>query len=122
MPPRNNPLKLNKLQLRTLLILQILAEELDGAPAEGDVTLPRLPQAHGDHYHIGPYTFPGQAVSGLHNIAVWKALGRKGLTAVNGPEELAAGATGPVTVTAAGRTYDTGLRHLLEEADHGEHD
>ena len=50
MAPRKNPLKLNKLQLRTLALAQVLARDsgrLD--EASGEVTLSSLPHPHGDH-------------------------------------------------------------------------
>lgn len=118
-PLRKNPLKLNSLQLRTLVIAQVLAREGEGAspgPEEGEVTLRSLPDAHGDHFHIGPYTVPGRAASGLFNGAVWKALSRKGLARAD------AGRVPPVTLTAVGLAYDTGLADAFEAGDHEGHD
>lgn len=115
MPPKKNPLKLNALQLRTLVIAQVLAREGEGVtpgPAEGEVTLLSLPSAHGDHYHVGPHTVPGRAASGLFNAAVWKALARKELV------RLDSGAAPPVVLTAAGLNYDTGLAEAFERSDH----
>jgi hypothetical protein len=112
MPPRKNPLKLNALQLRTLVIAQVLAREDATAlhdEATGKVTLMTLPQAHGDHFHIGQFTVPARAATGLFNDAVWKALARKGLAAP-GP--------GRVTLTPEGLAYDTGLGDAFEESDH----
>ena len=68
MPPKKNPLKLNNLQLRTLVIAQVLAREDEVAvrdEATGAVTLRFLPQPHGDHFHIGKFTVPARAATGL---------------------------------------------------------
>ena len=112
MPPKKNPLKLNALQLRTLVIAQVLAREDETAlrdEATGKVTLMTLPHAHGDHFHIGQFTVPARAATGLFNDAVWKALTRKGLAAP-GP--------GRVTLTPEGLAYDTGLGDAFDDADH----
>ena len=56
MAPRRNPLGLNPLQLRTLTLLQQLAQSPDySQPGEdsGTIVLTRLPQPHGDHFHLG---------------------------------------------------------------------
>ena len=103
MPPKINPLKLNKLQLRTLALAQVLANDPGAAQRDedsGEVTLTRLPSLHGDHVHIGGFVVAARDASGFANPAVWTALARKGLTR-----------TGPigVTVTVAGLNYDTGL-------------
>ena len=58
MPPKTNPLKLNKLQLRTLALAQVLANDPDSGlrdDASGEVTLMSLPRPHGDHVHIGAF-------------------------------------------------------------------
>jgi len=104
MPPKHNPLKLNKLQLRTLTLAQAQAREPDIAQrdeATGDVTLLRLPEPHGDHVHIGANVVSAREASGLHNPAVWVALQRKGLARTDAAQT--------VTLTAAGVAYDTGL-------------
>ena len=113
MPPKKNPLKLNTLQLRTLVIDQVLAREDESAvrdDASGAITLRTLPRPHGDHFHIGKFNVPARAATGLFNDAVWKALGRKGLASTDGP--------GAVTLTADGLAYDTGLADAFDEADH----
>lgn len=113
MPPKKNPLRLNPLQLRTLAIAQVLARESDAAErheASGEVTLHSLPNPHGNHFHIGPYTVPRQAASGLFNAAVWTALERKGL--------VRPGAGGSVTLTAEGLAYETGHEKAFQAADH----
>ncbi len=82
MPPKKNPLKLNKLQLRTLTLAQLLAQDPSLArrdEATGLVTLLQIPHAHGDHLHIGQFTVSTKEASGLSNPAVWSALVRKGL-------------------------------------------
>ena len=117
MPPKKNPLKLNALQLRTLVIAQVLAREEDVAlrdDATGNVTLRFLPQAHGDHFHIGKFTVPARAATGLFNDAVWKVLSRKGLISTGGP--------GAVTITADGLAYDTGLGDAFDDAEDGAED
>ena len=112
MPPRSNPLKLNKLQLRTLALVQVLINEAgqgDHDPDTGDVTLMALPQPHGDHVHLGPYVVPAREMSGFSNAGVWGALARKGL-ARGGP---------PVTITKEGLAYDTGLADkFIKPSDH----
>jgi hypothetical protein len=113
MPPRSNPLKLNKLQLRTLALLQVLARE-DGAgtadPQTGAVVLTRLPHAHGDHVHVGPFTVTARDASGFDNPAVWTALARKGLARRDAMAAL---------LTAEGLAYETGLaERLTAPSDH----
>jgi hypothetical protein len=99
MPPKKNPLKLNKLQLRTLTLAQLLARDPSLArrdEATGLVTLLRIPHAHGDHLHIGRFTVSTREASGLSNPAVWSALVR-----TDGPIAIA--------LTAEGVSYDTGF-------------
>ena len=114
MPPKRNPLKLNKLQLRTLALAQVLAQ--DGHlqrrdEASGDVTLAPFPEPHGDHLHIGGFTVSARDASGLGNPAVWSALARKGLARTDDSPA--------VTITALGMTYDTGLDdRFLSASDH----
>ena len=115
MPPKKNPLKLNKLQLRTLALAQVLARDPGMAQqdeASGEAALMRLPHAHGDHLHIGAFTVSTRDASGLTNPAVWAALARKGLSHSNNPTAVA-------TLTSDGLTYDTGLgRHFMTASDH----
>ncbi len=104
MPPKKNPLKLNKLQLRTLTLAQLLARDSGLAhrdEATGMVTLLRIPHAHGDHLHIGQFKVSTREASGLSNPAVWFALVRKGLARIEGPISIA--------LTAEGVSYDTGF-------------
>ena len=56
---KNNPLNLNPLQLKTLTLLQAVAEIEEVAqkdPATGHIKLTALPHAHGNHFHVGRYT------------------------------------------------------------------
>lgn len=101
---KSNPLRLNPLQLRTLTILQALAK-LPGAfvagPEAGEITVTQLPQAHGDHFHIGDAVVSRADTTGIHSEAVWNALTRKGLARAEWPRRM--------TLTADGLEYDTGL-------------
>jgi hypothetical protein len=114
MAPKRNPLGLNTLQLKTLTLLQQLARLSDfSKPGEelGTVVLTRLPQPHGDHFHIGEVVVASRDATGLRNPSVWAALERKGLVRSTPPT---------VVVTALGLDYETGLRHsILHSADHG---
>ncbi len=115
MPPKKNPLKLNKLQLRTLALAQILTRD----PAmgrqideTGEAALLQLPHAHGNHLHIGEFTISTRDASGLTNPAVWLALARKNLIHKENPSAIA-------TLTAEGLSYDTGLgHHFMTPSDH----
>lgn len=103
MPPKTNPLKLNKLQLRTLALAQVVANDPGSGQRDdvsGEVTLVNLPRPHGDHVHVGGFVIAARDASGFANPAVWTALARKGLTR-----------TDPmgVTLTVDGLNYDTGL-------------
>jgi len=103
MPPKNNPLKLNPLQLRTLTLLQGLAS-LPGTAvqeANGEITIVQFPQPHGDHFHMGNAVVATKDASGLFNEAVWNALSRKGLARADWPHR--------VTLTIDGLQYNTGL-------------
>jgi len=109
---KKNPLKLNKLQLRTLVLAQVLAND-QGAPGDGsgEITLPHLPHAHGDHVHIGAFTVSARDISGFTNPAVWTILTRKGLVRDTG--------TPGITLTADGLAYDTGLSdRFVTPSDH----
>jgi hypothetical protein len=111
---KKNPKKLNKLQLRTLALCQVLARQ-DGLTsideATGEVTIQQLPHAHGDHVHIGPFVVSARDASGFSNPAVWVALRRKGLVG----DEVAMG----VVLTKDGLDYDTGLSDkFIEVSDH----
>jgi len=114
MPPVKNPLKLNSLQLKTLAILQVIAEAGGGATdeASGETVLDALPHPHGDHFHIGHHVVAARDASGLGNRAAWLALERKGLARILAfPRAIA--------LTRAGRDYDTGLgAAILHGHDH----
>ena len=100
MPPRNNPLKLNPLQLRTLTLLQAMAR-VAGRNEAGEAAISQFPQAHGDHFHLGDAVVAGKDATGLYNEAVWNALARKGLARSDYPRQ--------IVLTAEGLGYDTGL-------------
>ena len=75
MPPKKNPLKLNKLQLRTLALAQAIAADPDMAhvnEASGEATLLKLPHAHGNHVHVGKFVVSARDASGFDNAAVWR--------------------------------------------------
>jgi len=114
MPPKKNPLKLNKLQLRTLALSQVLANEPSLSQKDeetGNVTILQLPHIHGDHVHIGGFVVSARDASGFSNEAVWVALKRKGLV-VESPSM-------GVTLSAEGVAYDTGLNDkFIEQSDH----
>ena len=114
MSPKKNPHKLNPLQLRTLTILQVLAQVRGAAtpgPQEGEITISRFPAAHGDHFHLGDYLVNGRDASGLYNQAVWNALSRKGLARGDWPTQ--------ITLTPDGLAYETGVAdEILKRATH----
>ncbi|HJQ55881.1 MAG TPA: hypothetical protein VJ890_03180 [Vineibacter sp.] len=115
MAKKLNPLNLNKLQLKTLTLLQELARHPDVArtdTATGNVTIDALPNPHGNHFHIGRRVVMAADATGLHNPSVHIALARKGLVAPTGMAEAP-------TLTPAGLAYDTGLRDaILHGSDH----
>ncbi len=114
MPPKSNPLRLNPLQLKTLVLLQEIARHpgfASPAAEGGDIVIRSLPHAHGDHFHIGDAVVSGKDATGLHNRAVWLALARKGL--------VREGQEGGLGLTAEGQGYDTGIAdQVLHRADH----
>ena len=114
MPPRNNPLKLNKLQLKTLTLFQELARHPETSTRDeetGEIMISNLPHPHGNHFHIGRRVVLSRDATGLRNRAVWTALQRKGLVRSGFP--LA------VILTPDGLDYDTGLGgSILHGADH----
>ncbi|HTV89570.1 MAG TPA: hypothetical protein VME41_11195 [Stellaceae bacterium] len=105
---KRNPLNLNPLQLKTLTLLQELAQ-LVGTPAHaadgGGIAIAQLPHAHGDHFHLGEAIVAAKDATGLRNPAVWAALERKGLIRPKLPEA--------VILTPIGQQYDTGLREAI---------
>jgi hypothetical protein len=114
MPSKKNPLKLNKLQLRTLLLFQELARYPDTSTRDernGEIMLSTFPHVHGDHVHIGSLVVLGRDASGFSNQAVWRALDRKGLARSRFPMA--------ITLTPEGIAYDTGLNEkLVHQSDH----
>ena len=113
MPPKQNPLRLNKLQLKTLTLFQELAlsPETSSVREDGGTLIPSLPQPHGNHFHLGEGVVMASDATGLKNQSVWRALERKLLIESNFPMAL--------ILTEAGKSYDTGLREkILHLADH----
>ena len=114
MTSKNNPLKLNPLQLRTLTILQLLSEVQGAArpgPLVGEVTISRFPTPHGDHFHLGDYIVKSKDATGLQNQAVWNALTRKGLARADWPHT--------IVLTAEGRSYATEMgKEMVFRAPH----
>lgn len=104
MTVRTNPLKLNSLQLKTLVILQQMARSPGHAmqPNEkGDIGVGNWPPPHGDHFHIGDAVVLGRDATGFRNPAVFAALQRRGLIR---------GATATVAIlTPEGAGYPTGI-------------
>ena len=114
MVQKRNPLKLNKLQLKTLTLLQELARLPDMATPNaetGEVQITGFPPAHGNHFHMGPYVVMGRDATGLRNEAVWRALNRKALAHGTFPIS--------ITLTPAGVAYETGMqKEILHGSDH----
>ena len=113
MPPKNNPLKLNPLQLRTLTILQAIARVPGAAQpvGDGELAIARFPDPHGDHFHLGDAVVAGKDATGLTNEAVWNALARKGLARADYPRQ--------IVLTREGLGYDTGMAdQVLHRSGH----
>jgi hypothetical protein len=111
---KKNPLNLNPLQLRTLLVLQMLTKVKGAAsagPQPGEITIARFPAAHGDHFHLGEYLVSARDASGLYNRAVWHALERKGLARADWPTS--------ITLMPDALAYDTEMAgKILQRATH----
>ncbi|MCR9213131.1 MAG: hypothetical protein NXI13_05395 [Proteobacteria bacterium] len=107
-------MKLNALQSKTLVLLQILArDEESSAPVEGteNVRITRLPHAHGNHMHVGEFVVSSKDASGLTNKSVWIALARKGLVQEGWEQE--------IQITPEGLAFSTGLESkFVEMSDH----
>lgn len=118
MPPvKRNPKNLNPLQLRTLTILQKMAEVMgeDSADIPGARVIGEAPHVHGNHLHIGDVLVSGRDATGLANEAVWVALERKGMVKTLDDDRVA--------VLPEGLAYDTGMAsQILHESDHGAHE
>ena len=113
MPPKQNPLRLNPLQLKTLTLLQAIARIPRAASpgVNGEDVISQFPEAHGDHFHLGDGVVAGKDATGLYNQAVWNALTRKGLAKADWPHSIA--------LTPSGLIYDTGLAHdIIKRAAH----
>jgi hypothetical protein len=113
MPPKVNPLKLNPLQAKTLVLFQELARhpETSQTTESGEVVLTSLPRPHGNHFHVGSKVVMSKDATGLENQAAWVALERKGL--IRGSFPFA------VTLTKDGLDYDTGIAsQILHGSDH----
>lgn len=113
MPPKVNPLKLNPLQSKTLVLFQELARspETSQTTDDGEVVLTTLPRPHGNHFHVGAKVVMSKDATGLENQAAWVALERKGL--IRGSFPFA------VTLTKDGLDYDTGIANqILHGSDH----
>lgn len=114
MSPKRNPLKLNKLQLKTLAILQELANDPSVGRREqagGGTQITAIPAPHGDHFHVGAKVVLARDATGLGNEGVWLALIRKGLASAGAFPHT-------IVLTPAGLGYDTGLAgDILHTAD-----
>jgi len=106
--------KLNPLQSKTLVLLQLLAKDSESSSAvygSEDIHITRLPHAHGNHMHVGEFVLAAKDASGLNNPAVWVALARKGFVRDNWQQE--------IILTPEGRAFSTGLENkFLTASDH----
>ena len=111
---KKNPLKLNKLQLKTLTLFQKLAQYPDVAEdlGNGEKKLMQLPAPHGNHFHLGDKVVMSKDATGLQNEAVWIALERKGLIRVEMPFN--------IVLTQEGLSYNTDPwpQTILHGSDH----
>lgn len=112
MPPKKNPLKLNKLQLKALTIMQAYAETPNGVPEgdDGEVTI-TMPAPHGDHFHVGESVVRFRDATGLVNEGVWAALQRKGLIRPLMFPTVC-------TLTQSGLGYNTGIGDAILHRSH----
>jgi hypothetical protein len=113
MPPKQNPLRLNKLQLKTLTLFQELARSPATSTSRGDrgFLITAIPRAHGNHFHLGEGIVTAADATGLKNQSVWRALHRKSLIESYFPSSL--------ILTTAGADYLTGLRdEILHGPEH----
>jgi len=111
---KKNPLKLNALQLKTLVLLQQMARSPDHAqPGDdaGSIFVTNFPHAHGDHFHVGDAVVLARDASGLANANVFAVLERKGLLRSMFPMG--------AMLTPEALSYDTGLdAQVLHRSDH----
>jgi hypothetical protein len=114
MPSKSNPLGLNNLQLKTLVLFQELARHPETSSRKedtGEVLISNIPNPHGNHFHLGAAIVSGRDATGLRNPAVWAALERKGLAKAAFPMA--------ITLTPAGIAYDVGpAKGILHGSDH----
>ena len=113
MAPKQNPLRLNKLQLKTLTLFQELARapETSTAREDGSILITSIPRPHGNHFHLGAGVVMAADATGLQNESVWRALERKALINRRFPIGL--------VLTPAGKDYETNMRsQILHIADH----
>ena len=107
-------IKLNALQSKTLVLLQVLAKDDQSSmpgPIEGSRLVTGLPHGHGNHMHVGQFVVSAKDATGLQNPSVWKALIRKGLVGENWPSEM--------LVTKEGLEFSTGLEDkFMNVSDH----
>jgi hypothetical protein len=107
-------IKLNPLQSKTLVLLQVLAKDPDSSAAvadSDDIRITRLPHAHGNHMHVGEYVIHSKDANGLNNPSVWVALSRKGFVRDTYPQE--------IIITAEGLAFSTGLEDkFMSVSDH----
>lgn len=107
MATKRNPLNLNGLQLKTLTLLQVLAQlpEFSRPGEEAGSVVVSPPDPHGDHFHLGEAIVAARDATGLRNPAVWAALDRKGLIRSMYPDL--------AVLTRLGLAYETGLRERI---------
>lgn len=113
MPPKRNPLNLNALQLKTLTLLQALAQlpEFSRPGEEPGSVVVSPPSPHGDHFHLGEATVAARDATGLRNPAVRVALERKGLIRSMDRDS--------AVLTPLGLDYETGIHaSILRRGDH----
>jgi len=114
MPTKINPLKLNKLQLKTLVLFQELAKSSATSTKNeetGEVLIAWLPQPHGNHFHVGEGVVMAKDASGFKNEGVWNVLERKGLIKSQYPVA--------TILTLEGLAYPTGMRDkIFHHSDH----
>ena len=114
MKTKKNPLKLNPLQSKTLVLLQALANNSDYSEKDeqgGDIRILSFPQAHGSHFHIGDLVLMAKDASGLNNQSVWRALERKCLINCEYPIR--------ISLTINGQQYDSGVAdQILHHSNH----
>ena len=113
MPQKQNPLRLNKLQLKTLTLFQELTRspETSTARENGSFLVTAIPQPHGNHFHLGAGIVMAADATGLRNESVWRALHRKALIESVFPSSL--------VLTETGVAYDTGMRgQIIQGSDH----